>query len=241
MSEKKKEVIRIEMNFPSILSTRFQAAGLEVYGDQSREAAAERHDLADALRRMSDTTDRFNLRQSAPAVFHLYKAARVYTPLLKRRSRQVTKEDVVGFIAGYGPPFAGEVPGRAFHYIDPYHRFGRGDPDYAGFDAATLSDTAFRVQYMRDEFVGEALALVIFTTHWFITRRLVHVAEGGKNLDELHQDLLIALKQHGFSGDSELKALVKIISWMPSVRQRKKTPSIKKPGPERPLRDGDPG
>lgn len=227
MSEKKKEVIRIDLNFPTILSTRYRTGNLDVFGKQSREAAAERHDLADAVRRMSDDTDRFDLRQSAPAVFHLYKAARVYTPLLKSRSRQVTKEDVIRFIAGYGPPYSGEVPERAFHYIDPYHRFGRGDPDFVGFDSATSSDPAFQLRYMRDEFVGKPLAFLILTTHWFIEQRLLFsAAENG----DLLQSLLVALKQNGFSGESELKALVKIISWIPSAKRRRKTPSIKRPG-----------
>lgn len=262
MTKKRKYSCRISLNHPSIRAIRSGTRSLQTFGEQSREAALEALSALEALKakeakeaieamevlktmeateqtniakQMLADTDRFNLRTSAPAVFHLVNAARVFYPALKVRSRRVSRQTVVDYLAKFGKPFnAKSTLTQAFKFIDPNHRLGRGDPDRTPFDAATLSDAAFIANYRGDEFVGDGLALIVATAHWFTERSLSDSAEDVSESTQLKMALLVALKQHGFHGKDELDTLVKIINWKPKTKSKRKTPSVKKPEPYRP-------
>jgi hypothetical protein len=223
--------VQADTNPPSLRAAFVVSESLHTFGGQSREAAENARALAGALHRIATDRDPFGIRRSAPAVFHLLRVGREYHDALEVRARNA-KDRVHAALAAFGKPFDSKsARTHALKVIDPHFRFGRGDASRPPFDAATLSDPDFILRYLREEWIGRELGLLVLTTHWY-TERILTDTPREQGDGRLSDDLKVALRRHGFWGAAELSAFAKIVMWR-GPRRRKKTSSEKKPGPYR--------
>ena len=181
---------------------------------------------------------------SAPAVYHLYSAARKYTGQLEKlprgRSRidqkrlRELKCEVLEYLEKFGGPFVGSIQKKEqiFKFIDPKYPWGQGAPRKP-FSEAISAIKDFKEKYAYESFVTDGFGLIIYVTRWAIAQRFKSQRAGGAMLTE--GNVQLQLMKHNFSGIGEIEAVTSII-FLQGQKAKRKTVSEKKPGPSRPAK-----
>ena len=158
------------------------------------------------------------------AAKHFYSSQHVATAAkVKRKDASAKREKAVDWLCDRGPKnlYGITVSKQAAKLIDPTYRRGIGvDPkDQKDFDRELLDDPSFIDQYKPTGSETDALALLIYATHWWINVLKAHAlnaASTAKDPPSIKKGLKPKLKKLGFYGEEELTSVMSIITWKPA-------------------------
>jgi hypothetical protein len=177
----------------------------------------------------SEDDDPFLIRQSSPAVYFAYRAAKKFH--LSLLNRTAGRETVIGWLRAMNrktpdsPYVTDYVADQVAMLLDPYHRRGRG---FQKLPLDLESLRWFRKEFPAEKELSDGFALLICASLWWVQEHRRHVAKDRTDPPatwDLHKKLGLL----GFSGKEETDALVQVVAWKETASKAvKKNRSITK-------------
>lgn len=173
--------------------------------------------LTAVVSRDIEDDDPHNLANDMPALLHLYRAAKKFSPplsVLHRGNAPKDKERLseaklsVGvFLERYGRPFdTDKARTAAFRVIDPRHAWGRG-PASTSFERAYLSFEGIDQQFEGEPDTTKPLRILIM-----MARQLLRAdGQTSGRWWSTHTGTMKQLEQMGFKGDPQQQVLAMIL------------------------------
>ncbi len=161
----------------------------------------------------SRRNDPHDLHDRAPNVYHLYRAAFSYSRHLKEGI--VSASRVKSELRSKEPKlFIKSTAVQAVKLIDPNYSRGLGKSKnlQKEFDRRLLAKPSFKARYRQDSFVNDALALILYSNDWWLTKKS-QFENGASNREPNRDDLDEKLSKLGFYDGDEVTAVRRMVMW----------------------------
>lgn len=165
----------------------------------------------------TEDNDPYTLCRRAPGVYALYFVAKHYHSAIKAdRAKFVEAQKlIISLLSKLGETRAKQIA----KLINPHHRRNSGVPEklQKHFDIMLLDDEQFKARYRRENFVTDALALILFATENWLNS-LTTTATGAPLIHDDRSKARPIFRRLGFY-EKEVDALVELLL-LPRVASR---------------------